>query len=536
MPESYKPTAAMASAARRAKKMRDSQPPSNQGMTRVGLERMNQLIDREPLSLETVKRMYSFFSRHEVDKQSKSWKEGDSKAEQAWLGWGGDAGYAWSRKIVEQQERENNMQTERAQLVRAVNKSQIIKHAKGWTIRDVVPVVDDIVMNGGLYPAAELNQSYESLEGVPAPIGHPRDEEGGYISGMRGEALRNYYAGVTVENARKEGDRVLVDLEINEAQAMAHPDGQRMIDAINSGQSVHVSTGLLLQRNQESGISRGKRYSWRATNMQFDHLAILLDEPGAATPEDGVGIMANSAELYVNLDEYESNSMSQEDKRSEINDKIMEKFADGNTKYAWVESTYDDYVIYRVGEQGKPDKLFKVGYEFNGGEINLIGEPAEVERSVSYLPAMNSLLDKFKAMFVSAFPAGYNANHAQSMPTSDSGDSDMTPEEVKELVDNQLAEFSANMSDDMKALKEENEAMKKELNAMKKKYEANEAAELEAKVNRAVELTGKKPEDYQGMAANALDAIIELAGNQSTAYTINGDLPAGGKQTYDMPE
>jgi len=218
------------------------------------------------------------------------------------------------------------MKTERAQLVRAVNKSQIEKHDKGWTIRDVVPVIDDIVMNNGLYPADELAQSYESLSGVPAPIGHPQDDQGNYISAMRGEGLRNAYAGVTVENARKDGERYLVDLEINEAQSAAHPDGQRMIEAINSGESVHVSTGLMLQRQPEDGISRGKRYKWRATNMQFDHLAILLDAEGAATPEQGVGILANCAELYVNLDEYEAERISLPDESEQrIANSILDK-------------------------------------------------------------------------------------------------------------------------------------------------------------------------------------------------------------------
>ncbi len=100
--KTFKPTADMASNARKAKEMRDSVPDSQKGMTAVGLRRMNQLINREPLSLETVKRMYSFFERHEVDKQSKEWKEGKSKGEQGWLGWGGDAGFRWSRSIVKQ--------------------------------------------------------------------------------------------------------------------------------------------------------------------------------------------------------------------------------------------------------------------------------------------------------------------------------------------------------------------------------------------------------------------------------------------------
>lgn len=103
MAETYKPTEAMAKAAKRGLEMRNEQSESNKGMTQVGLTRANQLINRESLSLETVKRMYSFFSRHEVDKQSKEWKEGESKGEQGWLGWGGDPGYSWSKAIVERE-------------------------------------------------------------------------------------------------------------------------------------------------------------------------------------------------------------------------------------------------------------------------------------------------------------------------------------------------------------------------------------------------------------------------------------------------
>ena len=106
MAESYKPTAAMAAAARRGLKMRESQAPSNRGGTAVGLARARQLVNRTPLSLSTVKRMFSFFSRHEVDKESKSWKDDpNSKSRQAWLLWGSDAGYSWSRSIVEREKK-----------------------------------------------------------------------------------------------------------------------------------------------------------------------------------------------------------------------------------------------------------------------------------------------------------------------------------------------------------------------------------------------------------------------------------------------
>lgn len=103
----FKPTQEMSDNAKRGLKMRSEQPPSNRGGTAVGLARARQLVNRETLSPETVKRMYSFFSRHEVAKQSESWKEGNSKGEQAWLLWGGNAGFSWSKRKVEQMKKED---------------------------------------------------------------------------------------------------------------------------------------------------------------------------------------------------------------------------------------------------------------------------------------------------------------------------------------------------------------------------------------------------------------------------------------------
>jgi hypothetical protein len=46
--------------------------------------------------------MYSYFSRHEVDKKGKDWgnQANPSNGYIMWLAWGGDAGYSWSRNIV----------------------------------------------------------------------------------------------------------------------------------------------------------------------------------------------------------------------------------------------------------------------------------------------------------------------------------------------------------------------------------------------------------------------------------------------------
>ena len=98
--DSYIPTQAMADNARRALEIREKKPMSQRGMTSVGIARARDLINKRPMSEDTVRRMKAFFDRHEIDKQGDTWDE-QGKGYQAWMGWGGDEGYSWSTAIVE---------------------------------------------------------------------------------------------------------------------------------------------------------------------------------------------------------------------------------------------------------------------------------------------------------------------------------------------------------------------------------------------------------------------------------------------------
>jgi hypothetical protein len=92
------PTSAMAAEGKRALAWRRE---GNKGGTSVGLARARQLSNRQELSPDTVRRMFSFFSRHEVDKKAEGFRPGEkgypSPGRVAWAMWGGDAGFAWSR-------------------------------------------------------------------------------------------------------------------------------------------------------------------------------------------------------------------------------------------------------------------------------------------------------------------------------------------------------------------------------------------------------------------------------------------------------
>jgi len=102
--EGYSPPAGARSAARRAIKFKEDGKATGAG-TAVGWTRARQLANGETLSLSTVKRMYSYFSRHEVDKKGKDWgnSANPSNGYIMWLAWGGDAGYSWSRRISQRE-------------------------------------------------------------------------------------------------------------------------------------------------------------------------------------------------------------------------------------------------------------------------------------------------------------------------------------------------------------------------------------------------------------------------------------------------
>ncbi len=81
----------------------------NRGGTEVGVARARDIINGN-LSVSTIKRMYSYFSRHEVDKKGKGFSPGEkgfpSAGRIAWALWGGDAGFSWSRKKVKEIKRQ----------------------------------------------------------------------------------------------------------------------------------------------------------------------------------------------------------------------------------------------------------------------------------------------------------------------------------------------------------------------------------------------------------------------------------------------
>ena len=99
--ETFTPNAGMKAAARRALRWKEEGKATGAG-TPVGWGRATDIVAGRAMSLSVVRRMFSFFSRHEVDKKGKDFynTSNPSNGRIMWDAWGGDAGFSWSRAIV----------------------------------------------------------------------------------------------------------------------------------------------------------------------------------------------------------------------------------------------------------------------------------------------------------------------------------------------------------------------------------------------------------------------------------------------------
>lgn len=327
---------------------------------------------------------------------------------------------------------------------------------------------DNVVMNGGLYPADEIAKSFKTLEGTLAPVGHPT-VNGKAVIATRAEAINAHYHGVWNHKVtRDEGSKRVyvekwVDVEFAERSEM----GRALLDAINSGQPLHTSTGLHCEREMVTNGAAG--YSWVARNMRFDHDAILFDEPGAATPEDGVGLMVNSAELVVNAmlpplqtNKALENSYSQ--KRDLLNAAIREVFGSGDS-CPYVEDFNDSAVIF-----WQSGSYRMTSYEMDGAALVLSDTVTDMVARTEFVAKGSTVVTTL----------ALEANSVQSEPVKPIDNSekpqDMNADELKAALTLALAP----VNDQLTALQAENKALRESMETNSKKADSEHRAAIKA--------------------------------------------------------
>lgn len=435
-------------------------------------------------------------------------------------------------------------------------------------VRGITPVVDDIVMNRKLYPAAEIEKAYNTLERNPMPLGHPK-VDGKHVSARDVRAVNNYHVGAWLQNVSHKDGKVTGDMYVDRQYAESSDKGNRLVnrlDEMSAGTNsdpIHISTGLLYSGIAANGESKGKKYDEIATNMNFDHVAVLLDEPGAGTPGEGVGIFVNAEgdEQEIELANLadgadctregpwnktkffftNASNFSFDDIQRAISDKLRE--GRGKDSYLWPESVWPDTFIYR-----DEAKYFKQKYLIDdGGKAVFVGEPVEVVRKpTEYEIKTNGENDPMKELIINALKAAGKPTDGKSddelmdaynqMAAEKAAAKTETPEEKaaseKKEADDKAAKDKANNSQEapawFKPFADDLAAVKSGLavNADKEKGEKRAAVKL------AMNMSDEEVADLDGKALDRLYA------NSQKSTGLNGAFRQvnSSESVSEMPE
>ena len=236
----FTPPQGVRDAGRRALEVRADKPPSQRGMTDVGVARARDLANGRELSPDTVRRMLNFLTRHEIDKQGATWDE-QGKGWQAWHGWGGDAGFAWARKIVKQMDAADK----KAQALRAYSEAIHVNYD-----------IPDGLTLGRPFKTLSLGQVSSRMSGDN--VGREIDRS------MLTEMIR-------VFNERRQEDPVIIDWQHATSPYQSGPPAPP-----ESGNALGLIVDLELR---EDGLYAYPAYNERGLNVVNEAGGVLWSSP-----------------------------------------------------------------------------------------------------------------------------------------------------------------------------------------------------------------------------------------------------------------
>lgn len=241
---------------------------------------------------------------------------------------------------------------------------------------------DGVVMNRGLYPKEEIDRAWPTMQNTLAPIGHPVDADGNWLPAVHPDAIHNFHGGAWNRVVKRDGHRVYAEKWLDIEYAQNTESGKRLLERVRYNadtggcegptEPIHTSTGLLLQ---QEAAPAGAPFDWIARNMRLDHDAILLDELGAATPAQGVGLMVNCSDAVQVGNLGNDTNVSRE---QALGQAIVTRYGTD----AWVREFDNSQVVFR-----SPDgRYLQLDYRIlDTGAVELNGDPVEVTQKTSWV-------------------------------------------------------------------------------------------------------------------------------------------------------
>lgn len=265
----------------------------------------------------------------------------------------------------------------------------------------VAPVVAvrEGVLNGQLLLADEIGAYVEAWNGIPLPIGHPMDR-GVPISANSPELIASESVG-RFFRASFDGNALRGEIwvDINKCRQLA---GRALValERLEHGQPLEVSTAYFNDTEPGEGSFNGVSYNGIQRNLRPDHLALLPDEVGACSWQDGCGApRINSREggeekkmtWLEKLKQFASNmlSLNQDVSHNEIAELLEHAMIreTGDAMRFLIRERYDDFFIYQESTaNGFDGRLMRRDYSIDADQKVALGPAVEVRRTVSYDP------------------------------------------------------------------------------------------------------------------------------------------------------
>lgn len=372
----------------------------------------------------------------------------------------------------------------------------------------------NVVMNGGLYTEDEINAHYQGLEGTLAPLGHPQIN-GQFVSAFSPEGINAGHIGAWNRNVKKSGNRIYLEKWVDVARAGESEGGKELLErvaAIERGDDVppiHTSVAAFLDQLEPNEQQRATGADWVAKIHSMDHDAILLHEVGAATPEQGVGLMVNAdlaKPMSVNSGALVGESYREREQR--LDRAAKAKFAAGSDESAWVADFTDSQAV--IIRNGGNAEVF--GYKSEGGAITFEDTGTAVARQESWVTVV---ANKFKSLFTPQEQPAPNHKTEGDMP--------LTTEEKQELISEIGKGLAANFADALNPIKDAITGLQANQDKLAETLTANSRAEEKAKREAVAAKHGDVVAN--ALTGDALDAMFKSLGEAAPLGTNNAQQP-----------
>lgn len=241
------------------------------------------------------------------------------------------------------------------------------------------------------YSSAELEKSVPSWDHKPVLNYHPECADGENDCSPR--IINESKIGVIL-NAGFGTSKLRNETWIDEDRAKKIND--KILEAVEKGEKVEVSTGLKADSVKKSGIHNGKKYPHEAVNISGRHLAILHGLVGACSVKDGAGLYQNESKVKGLIDKALKLGLGKAMgflKKNQVNNemsysatyRLLERAirakieSNGQPWMGYLEDVFSDYCVY-----WHDNVLYKIGYTEKDGKVSLEDEPQKVNRVTSY--------------------------------------------------------------------------------------------------------------------------------------------------------